>query len=126
MALLRQTFALVLERWTGLRTVQADSPTAGSELLADLDGHIALAVVSVDTADGPETRLIQSLHERGLPVLAFGLEESTALLCGALKAGADDAISLGAPVTQFVDKASQLAKAARCQAPPDTLSARSG
>jgi DNA-binding NarL/FixJ family response regulator len=112
-ALLRQTFALVLERWTGLRTVQADSPAAGSGLLADLDGDIALAVVSVDTADGPDTRLIQSLHERGLPVLAFGLEESTDGLSRALKAGADDAISLGAPVTQFVGKARQLAKAAR-------------
>ena len=109
MALLRQTFALVLERGTGLRAVQADTPTAGSRLLADLDGDIALAVVSVDAADGPNTGLIERLHGLGLPVLAFGLEESTDYLTRALEAGADDAISLGAPVTQFLGKATQLA-----------------
>jgi DNA-binding NarL/FixJ family response regulator len=108
-ALLRQTFALVLERSTGLRTVQADSPTAGSRLLADIAGDVALAVVSVDTADGPDTTLIKSLHGLGLPVLAFGLEESTDHLTRALEAGADDTISLGAPVSQFVSKATQLA-----------------
>jgi phytoene dehydrogenase-like protein len=111
-ALLRQTFALVLERCTGLRTVQADSPTGGSRLLADLD-DIALAVVSVDTADGPDTGLIERLHGLGLPVLAFGLEGSRDHLTRALEAGADDTISLGAPVSQFVGKATQLARSAR-------------
>jgi DNA-binding NarL/FixJ family response regulator len=109
MALLRQSFALVLERWAGLRTVQADSPIGGSRLLADLDGDIALAVVSVDTADGPDTGLIERLHGVGLPVLAFGLEANTGRLTKALEAGADDTISLGAPVSHFVDKATQLA-----------------
>jgi len=114
-ALLRQTFALVLERWTGLRTVQVESLGEGG-LLADLDGDIALAVVSVDTADGPDTGLIERLHGLGLPVLAFGLEGSTDHLARALEAGADDAISLAAPVSQFVSKATQLA----------SVSARSG
>ena len=109
MALLRQTFALVLERWTGLRTVQANSPTGGTTWLADLDSDIALAVVSVDTADGPDTGLIKHLHELGLPVLAFGLEGSTNHLTRALEAGADDAISLESPVSQFISKATQLA-----------------
>jgi hypothetical protein len=108
-ALLRQTFALVLERWTGLRTVQADSPTAGSKLLEGLTGDVALAVVSVDTADGPDTRLIEHLHGLGLPVLAFGLEGSTDYLARALEAGANDAVSLGAPVIDFVGKTSHLA-----------------
>ena len=115
-ALLRQTFALVLERWTGLRTVQADSPTGGSRLLADLDSDIALAVVSVDTADGPDTSLIERLHGLGLPVLAFGLEGSKERLTRALEAGADDAISLGVPVSQFVGKATQLASCRRQRA----------
>jgi len=44
-----------------------------------------------------------------LPVLAFGLEGSTSRLARALQAGADDAISLGVPVSQFVGKATQLA-----------------
>ena len=109
MALLRQTFALVLERGTGLRTVQADSPTAGGRMLADLADDIALAVISVDTTDGPDTGLVERLHGLGLPVLAFGLEGSTDYLTKALEAGADDTISLGAPVTQFVGKASHLA-----------------
>ena len=116
MALLRQTFALVLERWTGLRTVQVESLDGERGLLADFDGDIALAVVSVDTADGPDTRLIERLHGLGLPVLAFGLEGSTDHLARALEAGANDAISLAAPVSQFVGKATQLA----------SLSARSG
>ena len=115
-ALLRQTFALVLERWTGLRTVQADLPTGGSRLLADLDSDIALAVVSVDTADGPDTCLIERLHGLGLPVLAFGLEGSKERLTRALEAGADDAISLGVPVSQFVGKATQLASCRRQRA----------
>src|SRR5215207_10444081 len=107
-ALLRQTFALVLERWTGLRTVQVESLGEGG-LLADLDGDIALAVISVDTTDGPDTGLVERLHGLGLPVLAFGLEGSTDYLTKALEAGADDTISLGAPVTQFVGKAWRLA-----------------
>ena len=107
--LLRQTFALLLERCTGLRTVQAESLAGGRGLLADLNGDIALAVVSVDTADGPETGVIEHLHGMGLPVLAFGVDGSTDHLARALQAGADDAISLAAPVSQFVDKAAQLA-----------------
>jgi hypothetical protein len=87
-ALLRQTFALVLERWPGLRTVQVASLDGERGLLADLDGDIALAVVSVDTADGPDTGLIEHLHGLGLPVLAFGLEGSTDHLASALEAGA--------------------------------------
>jgi hypothetical protein len=78
-------------------------------LLTDLSGDIALAVVSVDTADGPDTGLIERLRGLGLPVLAFGLEGSTASLAKTLDAGADDAISLGVPVCHFIDKAAQLA-----------------
>ena len=108
-ALLRQTFALLLERWTGLRTVQAESPAGGRGLLvADLNGEIALAVVSVDTPDGPDTGLIKVLRNLGLPVLAFGLEESTGPLARALDAGAEDAISLGEPVRYLIDRAAQL------------------
>ena len=108
MALLRQTFALVLERWTGLRTVPVEALDGERGLLADPDSDVALAVVSVDTADGPYTGLIEHLH--GLPVLAFGQEGSTDHLANALKAGADEAISLGAPVSQFVSKATKLAR----------------
>jgi DNA-binding NarL/FixJ family response regulator len=114
-ALLRQTFALVLERWTGLRTVQVESLDGERGLLADFDGDIALAVVSVDTADGPDTGLIERLHGLGLPVLAFGLEGSTDHLARALEAGANDTISLAAPVSQFVSKATQLANPAAHQ-----------
>ena len=113
--LLRQTFALLLERWTGLRTVQADSPAGGRGLLADLGGDIALAVVSVDTAGGPDTGLIERLRKLGLPVLAFGLEESTGLLARALDAGANNAISLGEPVAHLIDKATQLVSSGEYQ-----------
>ena len=106
--LLRQTFARLLERRTGLRTEQAGSLAGGCGLRADLDGDIALAVVSVDTPDGPDTGLIEGLRNLGLPVLAFGLEESTGPLARALDAGAEDAISLGAPVSYLIDKAAQL------------------
>jgi DNA-binding NarL/FixJ family response regulator len=78
-------------------------------LLADLDGDIALAVVSVDTADGPHTDLIESLRGLGLPVLALGLQGSTDYLARALEAGPNDAISLKMPVSQLVGKAKQLA-----------------
>jgi len=114
-ALLRQTFALVLERRTGLRTVQAESLQGEHGLLADLDGDIALAVVSVDTADGPDTGLIEHLNGLGLPVLAFGLQGSTDRLTRALQAGANDAISLAVPVSQFVSKATKLANPAAQQ-----------
>ena len=109
MALLRQTFALVLERWTGLRTVPVEALDGERGLLADPDSDVALAVVSVDTANGPDTGLIEHLHGLGLPVLAFGLEGSKDHLANALEAGADETISLGAPVSQFVSKATQLA-----------------
>lgn len=122
-ALLRQTFGLVLERRTGLCTAQADSPAGGSRLLSDLNGDIALAIVSVDTPGGPDNGLIERLHDLGLPVLAFGLEGSNDLLTRALEAGADDAISLETPMTHFVDRARQLAGQARSG---PRLSARSG
>jgi len=108
LTLLRQTFALLLERWTGLRIVQADSLAGGRGLLVDLNGDIALAVISVDTSDGPDTGLIERLRGLGLPVLAFGLEESTTPLARALDAGADDVVSLGVPVDHFIGKATQL------------------
>jgi hypothetical protein len=88
--------------------VQADSPAGGRGLLTDLNGDIALAVVSVDTADDPDTGLIERLRGLDLPVLAFGLEGSTIPLAKALDAGADDAISLGVPVSHFIDKVAQL------------------
>ena len=108
-ALLRQTFALLLERRTGLRAVQADSPSGARELLADLDGDIALVVVNVDAHDGSDAGLIERVHRFGLPVLAFGFEGSTGSFARALDAGADDAISLGAPVNHFIGRAVQLA-----------------
>jgi hypothetical protein len=77
-------------------------------LLADLNGNVALAVVSVDTSDGPDTSLIERLRGHGLPILAFGLEGSKVPLTRALDAGADDAVSLGVPVNHFIGKARQL------------------
>lgn len=100
---------MLLEWRTGLRTVQADSLAGGCGLLADLNGKIALAVVSVDTSDGQDTGLIERIHGLGLPVLAFGFEGSTGQLAMALDAGAYDAISLGAPVNDFIGKAAKLA-----------------
>jgi len=109
LTLLRQSFAMLLEWRTGLRTVQADSLAGGCSLVADLNGEFALAVVSVDTSDGPDTGLIESLRLLGLPVLAFGFEGSTGSLARALDAGADDTISLGEPVNDFIGKAAKLA-----------------
>ena len=100
---------MLLEWRTGLRTVQADSPAGARGLLADLNGDIAVAVVSVDTSDGPDTGLIERMRNLGLPILAFGFEESTEPLARALDAGADDAISLGVPVTDLIGRAAQLA-----------------
>jgi len=107
--LLRQSFALLLERRTGLRAVQADSTAGAHGLLAGLNGDVALVVASVDTSNGPDTRLIEHLHGLGLPVMAFGFEGSTESLSRALDAGADDAITLGVPVDQFIGRAAQLA-----------------
>lgn len=78
-------------------------------MLANLNGDVALVIASVDTSDGPDTRLIENLHGRGLPVMAFGAEGSTDSLARALEAGADDAISLGVPIDQFIGRAAQLA-----------------
>ena len=78
-------------------------------------GGIALAVVSVDTSDGPGTGLIERMRKLGLPVLASGSEGSTGPLAGALDAGADDAISLGAPVNYLIGKAEQLASKSASQ-----------
>jgi DNA-binding response OmpR family regulator len=106
---------MLLEWRTGLRTVQADSLVGVGGLLTDPMGGIALAVVSVDTSDGPGTGLIERMRKLGLPVLAFGSEGSTGPLAGALDAGADDAISLGAPVNYLIGKAEQLASKSASQ-----------
>jgi DNA-binding response OmpR family regulator len=89
--------------------VQAESPSEASGLLTALNGDIALVVVNVDAHDGPDIGLIKRVRGLGLPVLAFGLEGSTAPLARALDAGADDVISLGEPVNHFIGKAAQLA-----------------
>jgi DNA-binding NarL/FixJ family response regulator len=107
--LLRQSFAMLLENRTGLRTVQADSPDGARELLVDLNGDVALVVASVDTSEGPDTGLIEGLHGLGMPIMAFGSESSTDSLARALDAGADDAITLGVPVDHFIGRAAQLA-----------------
>ncbi|HEX5849634.1 MAG TPA: hypothetical protein VFY59_10600 [Rubrobacter sp.] len=77
----------------------------------------------MDTADGPDSGLIEHLHDLGLPVLAFGLKESEDLLARALEAGADDAISLHEAMAHFVARARQLAAPARSG---PRLSARPG
>jgi DNA-binding response OmpR family regulator len=107
--LLRQSFAMLLENRTGLRTVQADSPDGARELLVDLNGDVALVVASVDTSEGPDTGLIEGLHGLGLPIMAFGSEGSTDSLARALDAGADDAITLGVPIDHFIGRAARLA-----------------
>ena len=56
-------------------------------MVANLNGDVALVVASVDTSDGPDTRLIENLHGLGLPVMAIGFEESTDSLARALDAG---------------------------------------
>lgn len=117
MTLLRQSFALLLERRTGLRIVQVGSTAGARGLLTDLNGDVALVVASVDTSDGPDTRLIENLHALGLPVLAFGFEGSTDSLARALDAGADDAITLGVPVDQFIGRAAQLANSSASCSP---------
>jgi hypothetical protein len=87
--------------------VQADSPAGGRGLLTDLNGDIALAVVSVDIADDPDTGLIERLRARS--ACACVRPGSTILLAKTLDAGADDAIFLRVPVSPFIDKAAQLA-----------------
>jgi hypothetical protein len=105
--------------------VQVDSLAGGRGLLADLDGgDFALAVVSVDTSDGPDIGPIERLYELGLPVLAFGLEVSSGPLARALDAGAEDAISLGAPVGYLVDRAAQLVMSGPVIANGETASRR--
>lgn len=89
--------------------MQADSPVRARGMLADLNGELALVVVNVDT---PDDGLIEHVRALGVPVLAFGLERSMGPLARALDAGADDAISLGAPVTHLVGRAAQLASQA--------------
>jgi hypothetical protein len=89
--------------------VQVGSTAGARGLLASLNGDVALVVASVDTSNGPDTRLIENLHELGLPVMAFGFEESTDSLARALDAGADEALTLGVPVDQFIGRAAQLA-----------------
>ena len=78
-------------------------------MLVDLNGDVALVVASVDTSEGPDTRLIEGLHGLGLPIMAFGSEGSTDSLARALDAGADDAITLGVTVEHFIGRAAQLA-----------------
>ena len=77
-------------------------------MCVDPSGDIALAVIDVDTSDGPDTGLIQRLCGLALPVLAFGLEGSTTPLARALGSGADDAVSLGVTVNHFIGKAAHL------------------
>jgi two-component system response regulator PilR (NtrC family) len=103
-ALFREALALLLARETGLDSVQAGSVAEARRVLAGPHGAVDLAIVDIDLSDGDAIVLIEELHEANpdVAVLALVAGRNLERCARVLRAGADQVVSLGAPIDELV------------------------
>jgi DNA-binding NarL/FixJ family response regulator len=105
-SLFRQGLALLLEWQTGLRSHQAASLDEAKRILSGTRDKPACAVVDVDISNGHGIELVEELHE--LPVVALMTGRSLERRDQALKAGADEVLSLSVPADRITDAVKRL------------------
>ena len=105
-ALFREGLALMLERRTGLGSVQAGSLAEAQRILSDTNDKPACVIVDFDLPDEDGIELLEQL--RGLPVLALTTGRSLQRRARALEAGADEVLPVAQPAEKIVDAVRRL------------------
>jgi DNA-binding NarL/FixJ family response regulator len=110
--LFRQLLALVLQRSTLLKeSVQASSLTATRQLLSDSDHKPDLAIVDLDLANGGGFDLLIGelrMMVPDVPVIGITLKDDAERREWALRAGADEVLTMAAPPKEIVEAANRL------------------
>ena len=105
-ALFREGLALMLERRTGLGSVQAGSLAEAQRILSDTGDKPACAIVDLDLPDGDGIELLEQLH--GSPVLALATSRSLQRRAQALEAGADEVLPVAESAERIAGVVSRL------------------
>jgi DNA-binding NarL/FixJ family response regulator len=109
--LFRQVLALVLKRNTVLKeSVQANSLAEARQDLVNSNHKPDLAIVDLDLTIGGRFELIRELRMMApdVPVLAITLKRDAERRDWALRAGADEVLSMAAHPKEIVDVAKRL------------------
>jgi DNA-binding NarL/FixJ family response regulator len=109
--LFRQILALVLKRTTGLKeSIQASSLAEARQVLANSNHKPDLAIVDLDETNGGGFEIIRELRMMvpDVPVIAITLRGDVERREWALRAGADEVITMAAPPKEIVEVAKRL------------------
>jgi CheY-like chemotaxis protein len=109
-AIFLEAFALLLEHETGLECIQAESVAQARRIVGRPHGEVDLAIVNIALPDGDAIPLIRELQEAGrdVAVLALVADRNLAGYAHVLQAGADQVVSLAAPLEELMDAVSRL------------------
>jgi DNA-binding NarL/FixJ family response regulator len=109
--LFREVLAVMLEEQTDLKkTIQTKSLAEARRVWERLCGDIDLAIVDLDLTNGDGLSLIENLREAApdVPVLALTSARSLEQRARALRAGANEVITLDSSSDQIIDAAKRL------------------
>ena len=109
--LFREALAVMLEEQTDLKKpIQTESLAEARRVWERLNGDIDLAIVDLDLTNGDGISLIENLREASpdVPVLALTSARSLEQRARALKAGANEVITMDSSSDQIIDAAKRL------------------
>ena len=109
--LFREALAVMLEEQTDLKKpIQTESLAEARRVWERLNGDIDLAIVDLDLTNGDGISLIENLREASpdVPVLALTSARSLEQRARALKAGANEVITMNSSSDQIIDAAKRL------------------
>jgi DNA-binding NarL/FixJ family response regulator len=109
--LFREVLAVMLEEQTDLKkTIQTKSLAEARRVWERLCGDIDLAIVDLDLTNGDGISLIENLREAApdVPVLALTSARSLEQRARALRAGANEVITMDSSSDQIIDAAKRL------------------
>jgi DNA-binding NarL/FixJ family response regulator len=109
--LFREVLAVMLEEQTDLKkTIQTKSLAEARRVWERLCGDIDLAIVDLDLTNGDGLSLIENLREAApdVPVLALTSARSLEQRARALRAGANEVITMDSSSDQIIDAAKRL------------------
>jgi DNA-binding NarL/FixJ family response regulator len=110
-SLFREALAIMLEEHTDLkRTLQTGSPAEARRLWGRLSGEVNLVIVDLDLPHGGGISLIDKFREAEpeVPVLALTNARSLEQRARALRAGADEVLTMETSSEQIIDTAERL------------------
>ena len=106
-ALFREALALLLEWQTGLHSVHAGSVAEVRRILGEPHHEVCLAIVGIDLPNGDDAiELIEELREGepDCPVLALATARSLQRRTRALRAGAEEVLTVGEPIGEPIEE----------------------